>query len=209
MILRRERITALTASKVLVVWAHPRTDSLTATVASDVRDELSRAGFEIDELDLYREGFDPILREPDEPDWDDLDKRYTADVMEHIARSRDARAVVFVFPIWWYALPAIMKGYVDRVWNHGQYYGDGRHSGVEAVLWLGLAGETETTFRTQKYDEMMARMLNVATANFCGIADSRLELLYNTLGIEIDDMAAHVAELRDTARRSVRELVHA
>jgi len=197
----------LTAPKALVVWAHPREDSLTAAVVGDVLAELASAGIASDQIDLYREGFDPIVREIDEPDWDDLDKRYSAEVMEHIARSRDSRAVVFVFPVWWYALPAMLKGYVDRVWNHGVFYGEGRSSGVESVLWLGLAGETAEKFRRRGYDEMMARMLNVATAGFCGIPDSRLELLYNTLGTDVDDMPAHVAALREQARRAIRELV--
>lgn len=47
---------------VQVIWAHPRPDSLTATIASDVIEQLRTAGVEVDELDLYREGIDPVLR---------------------------------------------------------------------------------------------------------------------------------------------------
>ncbi len=193
--------------KVQVVWAHPRNDSLTAIIAQDVIDELRHADAVIDEVDLYRIGFDPILREIDEPDWGDLDKQYSPEVMRHISSTRGADAVIFVFPVWWYSLPAIMKGYIDRVWNHGAFYGGGRHVSLDSVLWLGLAGETRESYEKRGYIEMMERSLNVSIADYCGAGESRLELVYNTLGAEIDDMGAHIAELREFAKGSVRGLI--
>lgn len=192
---------------VQVVWAHPRGDSLTATITQDVIEELKHAGATVDEVDLYRLGFDPILREIDEPDWDDLDKQYSPEVMRHTSKTREADAVIFVFPVWWYSLPAIMKGYIDRVWNYGTFYGGGRRIGLGSVLWLGLAGETLKFYQKRNYDEMMAHSLNVSIAGYCGVDDSRMELLYNTLGSDIDDMGAHFAELREIARGSVRSLM--
>lgn len=189
-----------------VIWAHPRTDSLTATITSDVIEELTAQGFEVDEIDLHREGFDPLVREADEPDFITVDKQYTPEVMELAARTKAADALVFVFPVWWYSVPAIMKGYIDRVWNFGLFYGEGRRSGIAAARWIGLAGESAEAFRKREYDDMIARSLNVGIAGLCGVGDSRVVLLHDTLGDGIDDLDAHYAALRTQARAVAEEL---
>lgn len=189
-----------------VIWAHPRTDSLTATMTADVIEELSLQGFEVDEVDLHRAGFDPVLREADEPDLGDVDKQYTPEVMELAARTKAADALVFVFPVWWYSVPAIMKGYIDRVWNYGLFYGEGRRSGIAAARWIGLAGESAEAFRKREYDDMIARNLNVGIAGLCGVGDSRVILLHDTLGEGIDDLDAHYLALRQQARSVAQEL---
>lgn len=196
----------MAGTRALVIWAHPRTDSLTATVTSDVIGELTAQGFEVDELDLHREGIDPLVREADEPDWDDLDKQYTPEVMALAARTMAADAVVFVFPVWWYSLPAIMKGYIDRVWNNGLFYGGGRRPGIAAARWIGLAGESAEAFRKREYDDLITRHLNIGIAGLCGIDDSQVILLHDTLGDEITDPEAHFAALRARATAVATEL---
>ncbi|WP_067242939.1 NAD(P)H oxidoreductase [Microbacterium resistens] len=194
-------------SRIQVVWSHPRSTSLTAAIAADVITALRDAGATVDELDLARTDFDPRLLPVDEPDWEDPDHRYSDEVMAHASRSRSADAVVFVFPVWWYSLPAHLKGYIDRVWNHGLFYGAGRRAGIPAVRWLGVAGESEESFAKRGYDEMMARHLNVGIAGLCGIQDSRLELLYDALGEDIDDLDAHFTALRRRAVSAALEVL--
>jgi NAD(P)H dehydrogenase (quinone) len=196
----------MASTRALVIWTHPRTDSLTAAVTADVIGELTAQGVEVDELDLHRERFDPVLWEADEPDWNDLDKQYTPEVMNLAARTKAADALVFVFPVWWYSMPAIMKGYIDRVWNNGLFYGGGRRSGISAVRWIGLAGESAESFRKREYDAMITRHLNVGIANLCGVQDSRVELLYDTLGEGITDTETHFSALREQARAVASEL---
>lgn len=191
---------------VLVVWAHPRTDSLTATVTTDIVATLREAGVEVEEVDLYRSGFDPALREADEPDWENPDKVYSPEVRAHIGWARSADAIVFVFPVWWYSLPAVLKGYIDRVWNYGQFYGAGRRSGIAHARWVGLAGETREAFAKRGYEEMITHHLNIGIAGLCGIDDSRTTLLYNTLAEDVTDPTAHVTALRDEARAEARAL---
>lgn len=194
--------------QIQVIWAHPRTGSLTATVAQEFIDQLAELGAHVDELDLYRSGFDSILHTPDEPDWEDPNKHYSTAVHEHAARTLAAKAVVFVFPVWWYSLPALLKGYIDRVWNYGLFYGGAKDHGITAVRWVGLAGHPREAFQKRGYDRMMAHHLNIGIAQYCGVRDSRLELLYNTLGDNISDMPNHIENLVDTARASAVELMN-
>lgn len=138
--------------RIEVIWAHPRAQSLAATIAGDAVETLGQGGADVDVLDLCGSGFAPVLREPDEPDGGDLDKRYSDEVMGQAERMRGCDAVVFVFPAWSYSFPAIMKGFIDRVWNNGLFYGGGRRSGLEAVRWIGLAGEAPEAFAKRGYD---------------------------------------------------------
>jgi len=119
--------------------------------------------------------------------------------MAHAERARSADAVVFVFPVWWFSVPAVLKGYIDRVWNHGLFYGGGRTPGISIARWVGLAGETEAWFKKRDYDKMLEHYLNVGIAGYCGIEDTRVELFYETLS-ETDDVDAYVDSLRARAR---------
>lgn len=119
---------------VLVVVCHPNPKSYTHAVY-----EAVRAGFathcEVKSLDLYAEGFDPALVVDERRRRRDLDKveetrRYREDL-------RWADAVVFVYPVWWGGMPAMLKGYLDRTFVSGLAFSfEGRPP--DAVLPRGL-----------------------------------------------------------------------
>ncbi len=174
--------------KVLAIVSHPRRESLTFSVAERVVQGLTDAGHEVEMADLYGEEFHPVLHEPDEPDWDDPNKQYSARVQREMERIRRNDGLVFIFPLWWYSLPAIAKGYIDRTWNYGFAYGGARLS-HQKVLWIPLVGETEESLKKRNFDTMISHYLNVGLAGYTGIAQSEVAFLYNTLaeGIERED----------------------
>lgn len=166
--------------KVLTVVSHPRVESLTFSVTDRFTQGLIDAGHETEVLDLYRSGFNPVLWEADEPDWSSNHKRYSPDVETEMERMKQNDALAFIFPVWWYHLPAMLKGYIDRVWNNGFAYGSNKlhHS---QVLWLGLAADSKEGIEKRQYLNLMDQQLNIAIAGYCGILNSRVEILYNTL----------------------------
>lgn len=109
--------------KVLTVVSHPRTNSLTFAVAERFVQGLKDAGHEVEVLDLHRMGFNPVLWEEDEPDWNNGDKKYSKEVEIEMERMKKHDALAFIFPIWWFSMPTMLKGYIDRVWNNGFAYG--------------------------------------------------------------------------------------
>lgn len=166
--------------KVLTVVSHPRADSLTFEVANRFVQGLVEAGHEYELLDLHGIEFDPVLREADEPDWANAKQTYSPVVENEIQRMKEHDAIAFVFPVWWWHLPAMLKGYIDRVWNSGFAYGANRlHH--QHVLWIGLAGVSNEQMMKRNYGEMMADLLNKGIAGYCGVSDSKVAYLNETL----------------------------
>lgn len=65
----------------------------------------------------------PFLFPEDEPDWENPDKQYSEAITREQQRITEHDALICSFPVWWYSMPAILKGDIDRVWNYGFAYG--------------------------------------------------------------------------------------
>lgn len=105
-------------TRVLVVFAHPCEESFSAALKAVVVERLSAKGWDVDLCDLYAEGFDPVLTAAERRGYHDLATN-TAPVQGYVDRLRAAEALVFVHPVWNFGLPAILKGFVDRVFLPG------------------------------------------------------------------------------------------
>lgn len=163
--------------KVLSVLAHPRRASLTGAAFNRLNLGLRAAGHEVTEADLTAEGFDPRLPAADEPDWDDLDKSFSPAVEAEMARLRAHEGIVMTFPVWWWSLPALLKGWIDRVWNRGFAYGGGRSLAGHRALMIGLAGSGSQRYEEDRYREAMEIQLVQGVLRYCGIEEGRLVLM--------------------------------
>lgn len=101
--------------RALVVIAHPCADSFSHAVARSAVAGLERAGHDVDVADLHADGFraamtleERLAYHGDRPLIDDQ-------AQDHADRLRRAELVVFVYPTWWSGLPAILKGWLERV----------------------------------------------------------------------------------------------
>jgi NAD(P)H dehydrogenase (quinone) len=104
--------------RVLVIYAHPLGDSFDAALHQAVLAALRRGGHEVDDCDLYAEGFDPVLSAEERRAYN-TPTHDLSGVASHVAQIRAAEGLVLCFPTWWYGMPAILKGYFDRVWARG------------------------------------------------------------------------------------------
>ena len=100
-----------------VIFAHPKADSFTAAVAETYAEAARGLGHEAVVRDLYRMGFDPCLKAEEIPTPEGFN--VAADVAAERAVLDDADVFAFVYPFWFNAPPAILKGYVDRVFGMG------------------------------------------------------------------------------------------
>jgi NAD(P)H dehydrogenase (quinone) len=127
---------------VLVVYAHPEPRSLNGSLKDFTVKRLRDAGHAVEVSDLYAMHWKATLDANDFPDKDpgarldpSLDSKRafeTGRQSEDIAMEQDklrwADTVILVFPLWWFSMPAILKGWVERVYAYGFGYGVGEHS---------------------------------------------------------------------------------
>jgi NAD(P)H dehydrogenase (quinone) len=144
---------------VLLVFAHPEPRSLNGALKDFALQRLRAQGHQVEVSDLYAMGWKAVLDGADFPARDahapldtvgDSLQAYqsgtlTADVLAEHAKLRRADVLILQFPLWWFSLPAILKGWIDRVWACGFAYGVGEHS---ATHWGDRYGEG--TFRGKR-----------------------------------------------------------
>ncbi len=161
-----------------MVVAHHRSDSLTAHTARRAAARLEAAGYRIDLLDLHAEGFDPRMNVEDQPDWGDREKAYSDETHAHMRRILDAEVVVAVFPVYWQSVPAVLKGWIDRVWNYGFAYGRSKpRLAGKRMLWLALAGATADDPVAESMQSVLEANLSDGIAYYCGFSRSTVGLL--------------------------------
>jgi len=130
--------------RVLVIFAHPLDDSYVAALRNAVVETLSAGGHKVDLCDLYKETFDPVMSAHERSVYKDTVHNIEP-VAAHARRLRQAEGVIFVFPSWWYGMPAILKGYFDRVWLPGVAFEFGPQAIKPLLSSIRLFGVITTT----------------------------------------------------------------
>jgi len=130
--------------RVLVIFAHPLGDSYAATLRDTVVAALEAGGHTVDLCDLYQEDFDPTLSAQEWRDYENTSENTRA-VSRQVERLRQAEGIIFVFPSWWYGMPAILKGYFDRVWLPGVAFEFGPQAIRPLLMSIRMFGVVTTT----------------------------------------------------------------
>lgn len=146
--------------RVLIVHAHPEPKSFNGALTTAAAGSLREAGHEVLISDLYQSGFNPVsgrhnftsvkdpffFKQQQEELFASSDGGFAADVAAEMERLFWCDALILQFPLWWFGMPAILKGWVDRVFAMGLTYGNGRwfdrgvFSGKRAVCSLTTGG---------------------------------------------------------------------
>lgn len=104
--------------KALLVVCHPYDRSFTHAVAGSLQEGLAEAEISLTRHDLYAEGFDPVLSGAE------LARRFSLDplVQKYTEEIREIEHYAFVHPDWWSGPPALLKGWIERVFRPGVAY---------------------------------------------------------------------------------------
>jgi NAD(P)H dehydrogenase (quinone) len=127
---------------ILLVFAHPEARSLCGALREIAIEELTTHGHKIRQSDLYADGWKSAVDRLDFPSVSPNERlvpvlaskqafetdTLTQDVKAEIDKLLWADVLILLFPLWWFAMPAILKGWVDRVFAYGFAYGVGEHS---------------------------------------------------------------------------------
>ncbi len=159
--------------KNLIVLAHPNKESFNSSIADKIVSELKNKAEEVVLRDLYRLGFDPVYT------WEEMGKQRNGHTRDDILKEqqlvKEADNLIFIYPIWWTSMPAILKGYFDRVFSYGFAYAFNEQGGVDSLL-KGKSVSIINTHGTPKeyYDqsgmsESMKQTTDTGIFGFCGI----------------------------------------
>ena len=166
---------------VLTVLDHPDSASFSAAAAQKFIKGATDAGHTVELADLYTEGFDPR--------WTKTDNSETtpSDVTKEQTRIARADAICLVFPLFWWGMPTMMKGWVDRVWTWGWAYDqlddpDRSLQRPRSGVLLVPAGARADTMRNAGYLNAMETAWINGTFGYFGLAPRKLELLHGSTG---------------------------
>jgi NAD(P)H dehydrogenase (quinone) len=197
------------AMKHSVIVAHPRPESLTCAIAEAYAEAVRKAGDAADVRDLYRMGFDPRLKESEIPG--ESGAVFGADVAAERARLADADVFAFVYPLWFNAPPAMLKGYVDRVFSLGFGYEPGP-GGTEPLLQgrrlisFTTSGAPESWVRDTGAFQALTTLFDAHVAAVCGM--TVLDHVHNggiAPGLSRDAAAEILDNVRAAAGRAVAQ----
>ena len=192
---------------VLVVYAHNEPTSLVSAMKNTVTEVLSEKGNRVVVSDLYGQGFSPVAQK-----WDfatttgehfnymleqkhaaKLSMSFSPDIAGEIEKVQNADLVIFVAPVWWMGVPAILKGWFDRVlamgvaWDSGKFYENGLLRGKQAMLALSAGHPTEYYQPDGAHRASVNQILhpiNWGTLGFCGLNVHEPFVATNVLGLD-------------------------
>ena len=165
---------------ILIVYAHPNPDSFNSAILERVSTALVEKGHEIRVRDLYAMNFNPVLS------GNDLVDVGVGKLADDVAVEQDhvrwATAMLFIYPVWWFDRPAILKGWFDRVFTRGFAF-EYSEAGVVGLLTQQKAavimttGGTESDFEGLDMDALLVHPVTEGTLAFCGIQDTAHKVL--------------------------------
>ena len=158
--------------KYLLIYAHPSSASFNHAIMETISDELKKSNRDFEVRDLYKIQFNSILSA------DDLvaiqNNALPRDIKTEQEKIRSADTLIFIFPIWWSSMPAILKGYIDRVFSLKFAY-DITQDGIEGLLKGKKTFIVSTTGASKEdYDKMegfkfMNQSMDMAIFQFSGM----------------------------------------
>ncbi|QQN81036.1 NAD(P)H-dependent oxidoreductase [Streptomyces sp. XC 2026] len=155
----------------LLVTAHPDPDSLTHHVARQLASALQPRAVEV--ADLHRERFDPRFTQADRRHYRE-GGAHAPDVAREHRRLDRATDLVLVFPVYWWSMPALLKGWIDRVFVNGWAFDYSAGSGLRPRLQrltthlLPIAGEDAGGFERHGYERALRTQIEHGIVDYIG-----------------------------------------
>ncbi len=168
---------------ILIVTAHPMAGSFTAALAGALCTGAQTAGRSVETADLCAEGFQPVLGPDDMGHY--AGAAPPAEIRREMDRVARADILIFVFPVWWWSVPAVLKGWFDRVLRSGWAWSDapGTPATVLAdkrVLMLATTGDSAAGFA--RCEATLRQQLCEGVWGFCRVAHSELHVFHELHG---------------------------
>lgn len=158
----------------LVIFAHPNPNSFGNGIVDAVVKASEEKGAKVRVRNLYEIGFDPILKPSDFVAFQS--GKAPEDILTEQEHIKWADVITFVYPVWWTSFPAMLKGYVDRVFSYGfaYEYVDGAPNGLlkgKKGLLFGTTGTPSEIYAANGMHNSMKQTTDQGIFNFSGIEE--------------------------------------
>jgi NAD(P)H dehydrogenase (quinone) len=159
--------------KHIILYAHPDPGSFNHTILETTVKTAESKGHEVNVRDLYALDFNPVLKESD---FEGFQSGNTPqDIKTEQEYITNADVIIMIYPIWWTGMPAILKGYIDRVFSYGYAYTEGEDGDMIGLL-KGKKALVINTHGTPKevYDDTgmtvaLKKTSDTGIFEFCGV----------------------------------------
>lgn len=198
---------------ILIVYAHHEPTSFNHALLETARETLTAAGQTVEVSDLYAMGFEARASREDFQEMRDAERfgyareqyyanrteTFAPDIAAELDKLRRCDALILQFPLWWFSMPAIMKGWIDRVFISGLCYGGrriydrGGLKGKSAMLAISLGGQAHMFGPGAVHGELEVMLQPIL----------RGMLAYVGLRVLPPYVAYHVPYLEEAERRSI------
>ncbi len=185
--------------KALIVYANPSPASLSARALKVAEEQLKTSGHEVVVRDLYALKFNPVLTAEDQQA--NQAGKLPADILEEQKWVSWADVIYFIHPIWWTGLPAIMKGYMDRVLLYGYAYSFGKegligHLKGKKVVVLNNHGNPKEVYEGGMYDALKLTS-DEGIYRFCGMEVVEHRFFPSASSAGEEQKLAYLAEIKE------------
>ncbi|RKR09156.1 NAD(P)H dehydrogenase (quinone) [Flavobacterium sp. 90] len=158
--------------KNLIIYAHPNSASLNHFFKQTVVESLEKKGEEVIVRDLNEINFNPVLS------LEDMHGQRIGKVADDVKTEQDfitwADQLIFIYPIWWTGMPAIMKGFIDRVFSYGfaYRYDQGVQKGLltgKKTIIINSHGKSNAEYEAMGMDKALALTSDIGIFSYCGL----------------------------------------
>ncbi|MDR7370255.1 NAD(P)H-dependent oxidoreductase [Flavobacterium aquidurense] len=158
--------------KHLIIYSHPNQGSLNHHLLQTATDSLKAKNHEIVIRDLYQLNFNPVLS------LEDMNGQRMGNVTDEVKQEQQyiswADHITFIYPIWWTGMPAIMKGYIDRVFSYGfaYRYDQGVQKGLltgKLTTIINTHGKSQAEYESIGMDKALSLTSDKGIFTYCGL----------------------------------------
>jgi NAD(P)H dehydrogenase (quinone) len=186
-------------AKYLVVYVHPNPQSFNHAILNEVETALKEQGKDFIVRDLNALPFHPVLSAADFISF--VQGRVPSEILTEQEYIKKATTIIFIHPIWWFNMPAILKGYIDRVFSRGFAYQivDGGLKGQlvdKKVMIFNTTGGTQEDYAKFGYENAIKTAIDQGVFEFCGMTVAMHKIFYAVPTIDQRKREAMLSEIR-------------
>ena len=183
----------------LIVYAHPNPKSFNHAILEATQERLTHLGKTHNTRDLYAIGFEPVLSAQDFTAFGQ--HKTPPDIAQEQDHIKEAKTIIFIHPVWWFGMPAILKGYIDRVFSRGFAY-DVNEKGLvgllpdKRVFAINTTGGSEAVYHQAGFSQGLKSTIDIGTYALCGMKVEQHLFFYEVPTITKETREAMLAQIR-------------